>query len=1554
MAAIISGKVFNDANHNGIYDSGENGIANVYVTLYSSINQSCVSTQTDSSGNYSFSISQTGNYSVYETVTNINSSCPPVNFTQPDGFTMSNGPRKFSLAITQTQINNNTTIGNNNFSHDTIDNELECTASFIQFAGNPTNWYNINVVTGIPEIKTTLSPANYVNAIGYNILDNYIYGYDQTTGSIVRVDNSGNIMTLKPNPNGLPLGNYNTGTLDPNGFLYIFVNDGTRFYTIDLRPNSSTFMKLVNPTNGYLEQTSNYGVALNPAVNVSDWVYNKTDGNLYGVTSTGILARIVPTTGGTSNLITTGATNGPFGAQAIDAHGNIYAISNRDGNIYKYTISGNTANGILFSNTVVTSNNDGTMCPNAAVNIDFGDAPDVSSTNGPNDYNTLLANNGPRHQIRNGLYLGHLITGENDAYQNADATGDDLLLDVQDDSLTTPLTPISTPASTYSLAVEVTNNTGEDANLYGWIDFNQNGLFEESEAVTAVVPSIGLQTINLTFNVPGGGAVIGGHTFVRLRLTTDNLTNSGTNIQDDRSVGPASDGEVEDYILRSAAAADLSVTKTADPIPVLAGKELMYTINVTNNGPDIAYNVEILDTLPVDLSDMMFSTDGGATWNPWEETYLIGDMINGQNITILIRGIVNSSVLGIITNTVTVTSTTPDPNPDNNTATVDVPVILVADISVVKIGNPNPIHNGEELTYTIVISNAGPSDAEDVVVKDVIPQELNNVEYSLNNGGTWNPWSDNLSLGHLQPGVSIILLIRGIVNSSAVGTIINTVDVTSPTPDPNPGDNTDTTEIPIISIADLELTKTADSYIVNQGQLLTYSIQIINHGPSDAENVILEDIVPAAILNPEYSIDGTDFFPWNSPLNLNNLFAGSITNVYIRGIIGPDTSGTIINTATVISNTFDPNPDNNTDTIIVNVNDAADLAVNKIGSPNPVNNGEVLTYTVNVTNNGPNTAENIVLTDDIPESILNAEYSLDGGTTFNPWISPLNIGNLVPNTNKEILIRGTVNSIPDTAIENTVTVMSDTPDPDLSNNTDTFINGVNDLADLSITKTGDPKPVIAGELITYTLVVTNAGPSIAENVILTDNLSQDILNAEYSLDGGTTFNSWISPLNIGNLAPNTNKEILIRGTVNSGVLNSTLSNVTTVTSDIPDPDPSNNIDTEEIPIMVEADLSVTKIGTPNSVIAGETLNYSILVTNNGPSDANDVTLVDAIPSNIENPEYSIDGGITYLPWVNPYSIGHLPATNNFNILIRGTVSHATLNDILNTVVVTSTTRDPDLSNNIDRVTTEVITSADISITKTALTNPVMTGDIVVYSLLVNNAGPNTSSAIDIYDIVPPDINSPEYSLNGGVTWIPLTSPINIGDLAKGQSINILVRGILSETENIVISNSALIVSPTPDPDLSNNRDDEAVIISPNVADLSIKKTGPSIVAPGGTISYVLTVTNNGPSAALNVLVTDLLSSEISNSKYSIDNGVTFNLWPGRLNIGTLTNGESREILLSGFINADQCYFSITNTATVTSDTPDLDSNNNTSTFISSVISCETPNICKKSKMRYRS
>ncbi|MFD0590920.1 DUF6923 family protein [Paenibacillus sp. GCM10027627] len=1660
MPATITGIVFNDLNHNGVFNPGEPGIPGVFVVLSSSSAGTCIPVQTDANGNYSFTVTVAGTYTVYEPVANPGSTCPPTTFTQPTGFTFSNGPRKLTVSVTTTQINNNVTIANNNFSHDTINNPLSCSTSLIQFAGTPTTWYNINVVTGNAAVQGLLNPPDNVNAIGYNVLDNYIYAYDQTTNNVVRVDNSGNLITLSPSPPGLPVDGYNVGAFDLNGFLYISVNTANRFYVIDLRPNSSTFMKLVNPATGYTEQTSNFGVGLSTTLNVSDWVYNPSTSFLYGINPTGFVQRISPTTGNITSLTTTPHNTGPFGAIAQDSTGNIYAISNPTGTIFKYTISGNTATAVPLSTTVTTSFNDATMCLLATINIDFGDAPDTSAGNGPNNYSTLLANNGPRHEIQNALFLGTQVTSENDAYQNPTATGDDISKGIQDDGLTVPLSTLSVSATGYVLHVTVTNNTGTPANLYGWIDFNRNGIFQGNEAAPAqVVPSLpGTQSIPLSFTVPSGVVLSPSQTFVRLRLTTDVLVNGNAatpTAEDTRSLGPASDGEVEDYILNVNQIADLMVVKTTSPIPLTAGNPIQYTIVVTNNGPDtansvtltdpippeivgpvysidggatfhpwtgslalgtlpaggsitvlikatvstsatgttintatvssptedpdlsnntstsiapinqsadvsvvktaspspatagepltytivvanagpdVADDVTLIDAVPSELTNPEFSTDGGVTFAPWPGTFLIGSLAIGASETILIRGTLSPSSSDSITNTAIATSTTPDPDPTNNTSTIITPVLESADLSVVKLDSPNSVLAGDLLTYTIVVSNAGPSDAQNATLTDAVPGALAGVEFSTDGGATFNPWTGSLGLGTLPAGSSVTVLITGTVVSSAVGAIVNTAIVSSTTPDPDPTNNTSTTTTPVIESADISVEKTGSPSPVPAGGTLTYTIVAANAGPSDALNVTLTDVVPGSIIGPEYSLDGgVTFNPWPGAISLGTLVNGAAETILLRGTVDPLFTGTITNTATVNSTTPDPDPTNNTSTEITPVNTSADLAVVKIGSPDPVLSGGVLTYSIVVSNAGPNTAQNVLLTDAVPAVLTGVEYSTDGGFTFNPWPGSLSLGTLNNGATETILLRGTVNPAATGLITNTAVVSSTTPDPDPTNNTSTETTGINASADVFIIKVDSPDPVIAGEQLTYTIVTTNAGPSEAENVTIADAVPSELSDVEFSTDGGATFNPWPGSINIGTLADGDSSTILIRGTVNSSVT-TTITNTATASSTTPDPDLSNNTSTVDTEVDTSADVSIVKTASPDPAVPGQVLEYSLLVANAGPSDAVDVEVIDAAPSELVDVEYSTDGGVTFNPWPGSVNIGTLPSGDSATILLRGTVSSSVTDSITNSATVNSATPDPDPTNNTSTIVTPVAPSADVSIVKTSIPNPVTAGSLITYSLVVSNAGPSDAENVTLTDAVPGVISDVQFSLDGGVTFQPWPGSVNLGSLASGNAETILIRGIVDSSATGSITNTAVVSSTTLDPDPTNNT---STIVTPVVtsADVSVVKTAsPSPVTPGNPLTFTIVIANAGPSDAQNVLLADAVPGTILSPEYSVDGGVTFNPWPGSLSLGTLLSGASETILIRGTVSPS-AVGSITNTATVSSTTPDPDPTNNTSTVV---------------------
>ncbi|WP_439022816.1 DUF7507 domain-containing protein [Bacillus thuringiensis] len=1462
---------------------------------------------------------------------------------------MSNGPRKLTITVTATQITNNATIANQNFSHDTVNNPLGCTTSMIQFAGAPTTWFDINVITGQAINQGTVTPSVTVNAIGYNTLDNYIYGYDQTNDNIVRVDDDKNVITLSPRPPGLPTGDFNVGTFDLNGFLYITIFDTARFYVVDLRPNSATFMKLVNPATGYTEQTSNFGVALSTTLDASDWVYNPTDNFLYGITATGVMRRISPTTGQITNLSTTPLNQGPFGAIAMDSSGMIYAISNQTGNIYRYLISGNTATAAVFSSTVITSNNDATMCLLAEIKVDFGDAPDTGPGNGPNNYSTLLSENGPRHGIVNELFLGRVVTAETDAHQNPTATGDDILLGIQDDALSF-IEVHSISAVTYTLNVTVTNNSGSAANLYGWIDYNEDGIFQGNEAADVIiVPSApGTQNFFQTFTVPPGTILTPSQTFIRLRLTTDALINQNTGtptLVDTRSIGPASDGEVEDYMLQVNNVADLMVFKENDPSPVQPLQLLTYSIKVINDGPDDALDVILVDNIPPEILNPEYSLDGGNTFQPWPGILPLGTLPPGFSLPILIQGTVAATATGVIQNTATVHTSSFDPNLSNNTDTSFASVKFAADISVVKIASPTPVVAGELLTYTLTVSNAGPNDAENVTLTDFIPSEVVNPEFSTDGGVTFSPWPGILPLGTLSTGSAISILIRGTVNSTAVDSITNTATVESSTPDPDPSNNSSTTTTPVITSADVAIIKTASPSPVTSGDLLTYTLTISNFGPSVAENVTLTDLIPSEVANPEFSTDGgVTFNPWPGIHPLGTLPIGSTITILIRGTVSSAAIDSIKNTAIVESSTPDPDPSNNTSTVTTPVINSADIAIVKTASPSPVNGGDLLTYTLTVTNFGPTDAVNVTLTDDVPSEILNPEYSIDDGITFNPWPGAISLGTLESGATTTILVRGTVSPLATGIITNTATVDSTTPDPDPTNNTSTVDTPVNASADISVVKLDNPNPVLAGETLTYTIVVSNAGPSDAENVTLTDVIPSEILNPEFSIDEGITFNPWPGVIDLGTVLNGTTRTVLIRGTVSPSATGF-ITNTATVDSTTPDPDPDNNTSTFETPVETVADISVVKTGSPNPVLSGSVLTYTILVSNAGPSDAQDVTLSDAVPSEILNPEYSIDGGITFNPWPGFINLGTLATAASQTVILRGTVNGSATGLITNTAVVSSNTPDPDPTNNISTEFTGVNTLADISVVKTDSPSPVLSGGLLTYTVVVSNAGPNDALNVTLTDAIPNEVLNPEFSTDGGVTFNPWPGAIVIGTLANGTSQTIIIRGTVDPLATDLITNTATVDSTTPDP---NPEDNTSTVVTPINAEANIsvvKTASPDPAIAGEVLTYTVVVSNAGPNDALNVTLTDTIPGEILNPEFSLDGGVTFNPWLGSVDLGTVVNGTSVTVLIRGTVNASATG-TIINTAVVDSTTPDTDPEDNTTTIETPIISSADISVVK--------
>ena len=263
----------------------------------------------------------------------------------------------------------------------------------------------------------------------------------------------------------------------------------------------------------------------------------------------------------------------------------------------------------------------------------------------------------------------------------------------------------------------------------------------------------------------------------------------------------ANEDDQDSVTINVQASADLLSVKIDDTDPVVAGNTLTYTITITNNGPDTAENVTLIESFPSELQDTKYySLDNGATWIQFTANSSLilnlGSLSSGAFKTILIKGTVKPSTPEgtVISNTATVTTTTHDPNQNNNTDTEETTVTTQADISVTKtILNPTT-YIEDDITYHIEVTNNGPSYAQNVEVTDLLPSGLVYKSYTASQG-TYDSNTGIWSIGTLANGSTVTLDIT--VRIEDYNPITNTATVTSDTTDPAPGNNTSSVTIDV-------------------------------------------------------------------------------------------------------------------------------------------------------------------------------------------------------------------------------------------------------------------------------------------------------------------------------------------------------------------------------------------------------------------------------------------------------------------------------------------------------------------------------------------------------------------------------------------------------------------------------------------------------------------------------------------------------------------------------------------------------------------------------------
>ncbi len=651
---------------------------------------------------------------------------------------------------------------------------------------------------------------------------------------------------------------------------------------------------------------------------------------------------------------------------------------------------------------------------------------------------------------------------------------------------------------------------------------------------------------------------------------------------------------------------DLSITKRLEttagavipPATARTGDTVVYRLTVDNdiaNSPtidDAATGVTVVDTLPVGVTFVSGSINGGPAGNgitfnsnTRQVTANVGNVNRGTPAVILLTVTINSDAADLLTNTAVV-SNLPDTDnvTSNDTANVNNNISRAVDLAVVKsvstaAGDSSTAVFGAPITFNITVTNTqtSPGNARGFTVTDVLPAGMTLVAGSFNagtSGVTLNSNGQTLTFtgGALTVGQSVSFKFNALIAQSAAATITNTA-VVAPI---NAGGVVDTdinaandSESEVVTPArNVELVVTKDdnftgTQTATPGGTITYAITVRNDGPSDAVNVNVTDTLPAGVTAQSITIGGNQVTD-NNPdagiigFTIPSVVAGAgnaVTVQIVANIAATVTATSITNSVTISGGGANDSPNGNSATVVTPLAPVVDVSVVKTGPATAIPGGAAITYNLAITNTGPSVATNVNVADDLPAGVTIQSVTLNGTAVTNTGtngdvafvIPTLGVGNA--NTQNAV-ITVTVDPATTGSLNNVATVTA-TGDSNTTNNTSsTVTTTLTPNADVTVTKTVNNTTATPGSSLTYTIVVRNAGPSVAQGVTMVDTLPTGL-----TFTSGTGPNNQVLTANgqtvnvtVGTLAPNATATYTIIAAIGANFQGSVVNSTTVATT----------------------------------------------------------------------------------------------------------------------------------------------------------------------------------------------------------------------------------------------------------------------------------------------------------------------------------------------------------------------------------------------------------------------
>ncbi len=729
---------------------------------------------------------------------------------------------------------------------------------------------------------------------------------------------------------------------------------------------------------------------------------------------------------------------------------------------------------------------------------------------------------------------------------------------------------------------------------------------------------------------------------------------------------------------------------------------------------------------------------------------------------------------------------------------------------------------------------------------------------------------------------------------------------------------------------DITVQKNAPSQ-VNKGDKIQYDLTVSNIGQSDAANVTVTDPIPAGLTYIDNESDSRCNQSGNNVVcQLGTLAKGANTNLRITMQTGAQTvCGNVRNVASVATTTPETNNNNNQDDANTNVLcpvPQADVQIQKSG-PSSVNRGNTVGYSLIVKNNGPDTAQNVVVTDAVPTGLTYIDSQSDSRCDLNGNNVVCQLGSMTNQQQTSIgLTFQTSNNTPCGPVVNVASVATTTQETNNGNNQSSFTTNVL-CASSSSSSSSTPPGCI--EVLKEAFDPAGNKLSIVPQFTFTLDGSRTAINDSTgravftNVTPGTHTvvetvpNGWT----LFNVTPANGTVTVVGGSACAGISFKNRQNLPS----------SSSSSSSSTPI---ADVQITKSG-PASVTRGGTISYTLTARNNGPAVAAGVVVSDPVPAGTTYIDSQSDSRCDLNVSVNKVfcNIGTLSVNQSTSINLTFQTSNATAcGQLQNIAYISTDTQETNSGNNQSSFNTNVLCPSSssssssstppgcIEILKEAF-NPFGTKLSVVpqFTFVLDGSRTvmNDSTGRATFTNVTPGTHTVTEVVPTGWNLFNITPANGTVTVVGGSAC----AGITFKNQQLPASSSSSSSSSTP------------------IADVSIVKTGASTVNRGGIVSYTLTARNNGPAAAAGVVVSDPVPAGTTYIDSQSDSRCDLNNTNNTVycNIGTLNTNQSTTMTLAFQTSNTTACGALSNIAYISTDTQESTNSNNQSSFITNVL-----------------